>query len=207
MRRLLVRPPQAALILGSGELVADLIGAGWLQPIVAGHRLVLYAYRDLERCVSRLEGGESLPAACCFKLPNAPGQPAQEGKGPGDVTTTLSFAGLLKGTVTAPPLLVRPAQACALLGSEELVDDFRHAGWLRPIETRHRVTLYSIGQLENCVARLEMGQTPGKTTCTKEKSKTKSDLTRRCESGFEPTVELPPRNRIYRKTRRPMPAS
>ena len=42
LRPRLIRPEQAALVLGSGELVADFVFAGWLRPAISQHRMVLY---------------------------------------------------------------------------------------------------------------------------------------------------------------------
>ncbi len=59
---LLVRPEQATLILGSVELLHDLVGAGWLRPVISRKRLTLYSLTDLQGCVARLEAGENLEA-------------------------------------------------------------------------------------------------------------------------------------------------
>ncbi len=157
LRPLLVRPEQAALLLGTGEVVADFVGAGWLRPIICQHRLTLYGYRDLDHCVARLETGER-PVAGAAARPK-PASPTTQ-SAPLDASQSLSMANQLRGIVLLRPLLVRPEQAAVFIGSTELVDDFRKAGWLAPVYGQHRLTLYSVRHLEGCVARLEAGQRP-----------------------------------------------
>lgn len=134
LRPAFVRAGQAALLLGSGILVADFVEAGWLKSVVSGHRMVLYSYKDLERCVGKLE---------------AEGDPAPDGRTdrPRDPGLTLSglptegepsFAGQLRSMVVLRPLLLRPDQAAGFLGSVELLDEFRAAGWLTAVVSRTR---------------------------------------------------------------------
>lgn len=71
---------------------------------------------------------------------------------------TVKLSDLLQSTVRVEPLLVRPDQAALILGSVELVDDLLAAGWLRPVISRKRLTLYSLVDLQGCVARLQAGE-------------------------------------------------
>lgn len=56
----LVRPPEAAAILGSVELLDELVAAGWLKPVVQRHKLTLYSVKALQSCAARLEAGEEV---------------------------------------------------------------------------------------------------------------------------------------------------
>jgi hypothetical protein len=57
----LVRPEAAAAILGSEELLDDMVAKGWLKPVVRRHKLTLYSVKALQACAARLEAGESAP--------------------------------------------------------------------------------------------------------------------------------------------------
>lgn len=193
----LVRAHQAALILGSGQVLVDFVAAGWLQPVLSEHMLIVYSYRELEHCVAKLENGElPVPDGVC-KKPKAPG--LLEGK----IYTPLSsrnFADQLRGMMTVPPLLLRPEQAATLLSSVELLDEMRKSGWVRPVYCKAHMTLFSVRDLEGCVTRLEAGQKPGDYA---DESPTVPRLQ-------IPIVEAPvpvmkSSVRVYRKTRRPMP--
>ena len=127
LRPLLVRPQQAALLLGSGELVADFIAAGWLLPAFCEHRLVLYAYRHLERCVARLEEGEE-PVPVEGRSTQRPAR----GLVPEAIeqdSIGLSWEDQLRGIISLRPLLVRPPQASGLIGCPALLEEFRKGGW------------------------------------------------------------------------------
>ena len=69
---MLVRPDQAALILGSIELLDELTAAGWLEPVVNRKRLKLFSVADLQGCVARLQAGESLPDDAELLSPDHP---------------------------------------------------------------------------------------------------------------------------------------
>lgn len=150
-----MRPEQAALLLGSGEVVAEFVGAGWLNPVISEHRLVLYSYREIENCVRRLERGETprvpdgtstRPARLTKRLLNAP---------------TGSFEEQSRGVVNVEPLLLRPEAATLYVGGGSLLEEFRRAEWIKPLYDRHRLVLFSVRQLAGCVARLETGEKPG----------------------------------------------
>ena len=73
----------------------------------------------------------------------------------------MNLSDMLQSTVRVEPLLVRPEQATLILGSVELVHDLVAAGWLRPVISRKRLTLYSVVDLQGCVARLQAGECLG----------------------------------------------
>ncbi len=57
----LVRPDAAAAILGSEELLDDLVAKGWLKPVIRRHKLTLYSVKALQACAARIEAGEPVP--------------------------------------------------------------------------------------------------------------------------------------------------
>ena len=144
------------MLLGSGEVVTELVRAGWLDPVMSEHRLVLYAYRHLENCVKRLESGE---------VPVIPEEAKRGGScrmPKGDpVARGAAFSEQARGIINAKPLLLRPDEAALFVGSTSLLEEFRRGGWIKPMYDRHRLVLYSVRQLEACVGRLEVGEKPG----------------------------------------------
>ncbi len=58
--------------------------------------------------------------------------------------------------------LARPIRAAFILGCEQVVFDCITAGWLAPKVKRHRMTLYSVADLNACADRIEAGEYPGK---------------------------------------------
>lgn len=199
MRPQLVRPQQAALLLGSGEVVADFIAAGWLQPVLSEHRLVIYSLREIEKCVARLEAGESPRPDDKFKRPKPPGHFEQPAAPP---PVSNSFADQLRGIMTPPPLLLRPEQAATFFGSVELLDEMRKCDWIRPVYCQPRLTLFSVRHLESCVVRLEGGVKPG------EYADEKPVLQRQPVAIIEaPAPAIKPGIRLPRKTRRSMPTA
>lgn len=126
LRPLLVRPEQAALLPGSGEVGADFLQAGWLAPIVSEHRLVLYALRHLEHCVGRLESGE-VPVAG----EQSQARPARLPKMLVSESTR-SFAAQVRGVINVEPFLLRPDPAALFVGTASLLEEkywYCHA-WL-----------------------------------------------------------------------------
>jgi len=197
LRPRFLRSEQAALALGSGEIVADFVGAGWLRPSISEHRLVLYSMPELEKCVRRLEAGEEPIADDSVKRPKPPGEKREN---PSPAAASLSFADQLRAMVSLAPLLVRPEQAAAFLGSVELLDEFRKSGWIKPVYSKHKLTIYSVRQLEGCAIRLEAGQRPGVYGGGDEKVLVPDPPV--------PEMELPTKTwapKTPRKTRRPMP--
>lgn len=62
---------------------------------------------------------------------------------------------------TPTPHLYRRQDAIVMLGgSRRLFDEMVAAAWLRPALQRHRVTLYSAGDIAKCAARLINGDEP-----------------------------------------------
>lgn len=155
LRPLLVRPEQAALLLGSGEVVADFVNSGWLHPVISEHRLVLYSYREIDNCVRRLECGESPKA-----LNDTPTRPARLPKRL-LAAPTGTFEEQSRGVVNVEPLLLRPDSATLFVGGGSLLEEFRRADWIQPLYDRHRLVLFSVRQLSACVARVETGEKPG----------------------------------------------
>jgi len=192
----LVRPDQAALVLGSGTVVADFVAARWLSPVISRHRLVLYSYPHLEACVARLEMGE-MPLPDGFKNQIRP--PGEKKLNSSLLQSPRSFAEQLRNIISIPPLLVRPEQAAAYLGSVELFDDLRIGGWLKPVYAKPNLTVFSVRHLDSCVIRLETGRISY--PCTNE------------AAAASPTTSGPEAESLLgvvkkggtRKTRRPMP--
>ena len=156
LRPLLVRPEQAALLLGSGEVVTELVRAGWLDPVMSEHRLVLYAYRHLENCVKRLEFGEVPVVSEEVKRGGSCRMPKGD-----HVSSGAAFRDQARGIINAKPLLLRPDEASLFVGCTSLLEEFRRGGWIKPLYDRHRLVLFSVRQLEGCVGRLEVGEKPG----------------------------------------------
>ena len=125
-------------------MLADFVAAGWLQPVLAVHRMVVYSLRELDHCVIRLEAGETpIPDDNCTR-PKVHGMAEQELPSP---LSTRSFFDQLQRMMSVPPLLLRPAQAATFLSSLELLDEMRKSGWIRPVFSRHRLTLFSVRHL------------------------------------------------------------
>jgi hypothetical protein len=158
--------------------------------------LVLYSLPELEKCVHRLEAGEEPIADASAKRPKPPGEKREN---PSPSTSAISFADQLRAMVSLAPFLVRPEQAAAYLGSVELLDEFRKVGWIRPVYSRHKLTVYSVRQLEACAIKLEAGRRPGEY----------ADKKQPMPDPPIPEMEPPAKTwtaRTPRKTRRPMPA-
>jgi hypothetical protein len=56
-----LRPAEAAFLLGSTQLLAELVAAQWLKPVVNRHKLLLYDKADVNRAWARLLSGEQPP--------------------------------------------------------------------------------------------------------------------------------------------------
>jgi len=143
----LVRAHQAALILGSGQVLVDFVAAGWLQPVLSKHKLIVYSYRELEHCVTRLQNGELPIPDGITKKPKAPGQIDQSNDMP---LTSRNFMDQLRALITVPPLLPRPEQAATFLSSVALLDEMKKSGWIRPVYCKPHMTLFSVKDLEMC---------------------------------------------------------
>ena len=52
------RPDEAAAVLGSVQLLSEIVQAGWLKPVIQRHKLTLYDGLDIERCWTRICAGE-----------------------------------------------------------------------------------------------------------------------------------------------------
>ena len=48
----------AEIYMHQPALFKRMIDAGWIKPVVRGHKTVLWRYKHLEACVDRLEAGE-----------------------------------------------------------------------------------------------------------------------------------------------------
>lgn len=54
----------------------------------------------------------------------------------------------------------RPDQAADYLGSEQLLRECVAAGWLKPVVARKKMTIYAVGDLAKCWARIESSELP-----------------------------------------------
>ena len=54
-------PDEAAVYVGSRDLLRQFERAQWLKPFIRGNRLTRYDVRDLDSCIDRLKAGEPLP--------------------------------------------------------------------------------------------------------------------------------------------------
>jgi hypothetical protein len=55
------RPEEAAAVVGSGQLLTEMVAAGWLRPRIQRHKLTLYDYSDIAKCWARICTGECPP--------------------------------------------------------------------------------------------------------------------------------------------------
>lgn len=46
-----------------------------------------------------------------------------------------------------------PAQAAAYVGGQQLIEDWKALGWLKPFVQRHRLTRYDRLELDKCIER------------------------------------------------------
>lgn len=54
-------PEEAAVYIGSKELLKQFERAKWVKPFIRGNRLTRFDIRDLDACIARLKLGELLP--------------------------------------------------------------------------------------------------------------------------------------------------
>jgi hypothetical protein len=54
-------PEEAAIYVGSKELLRQFEQAKWVKPFIRGNRLTRFDIRDLDACIARLKLGEHLP--------------------------------------------------------------------------------------------------------------------------------------------------
>lgn len=54
-------PEEAAVYVGSKDLLRQFERAQWLKPFIRVNRLTRYDVRDLDHCIDRLKAGEPLP--------------------------------------------------------------------------------------------------------------------------------------------------
>ena len=73
------------------------------------------------------------------------------------------------------PLLLRPDDVAAALGSAQLARQVIAAGWLTPVVRRHKLTLYDRADVIRAYARITAGEfptgQPRKTPSNRERSK------------------------------------
>ena len=55
---------------------------------------------------------------------------------------------------------LRPPECAAAVGSMELFNEMKAAGWISPVVQRHKITLYDAGDLAKCWARILNGEVP-----------------------------------------------
>lgn len=64
--------------------------------------------------------------------------------------------------VTIQPRLLRATDAYVLLGGRQVLEDCEAAQWIKPLQRRKRLTLYSAAHLHSCADRIERGEYPGR---------------------------------------------
>jgi len=69
---ILVRPVDAADMVGSPQLFEEMVLAGWIQPVVKRHKLTLYSADRVKHCAARLIAGELPPTS---EVPKASTRP------------------------------------------------------------------------------------------------------------------------------------
>jgi hypothetical protein len=55
------RPEEAAFVFGSPQLLAEMVAAKWISPVVHRHKLILYDRGDLSKAWARILSGEQPP--------------------------------------------------------------------------------------------------------------------------------------------------
>ncbi len=58
IQKLGYRPQDVVAAFGSEKLYFDCYKAGWLQPVVKRHKLLLFDWRNVEQCWERIKAGE-----------------------------------------------------------------------------------------------------------------------------------------------------
>jgi hypothetical protein len=59
------------------------------------------------------------------------------------------------------PLSLNAEDAGEYIGSRQVLNDMRAAGWINPLVARHRMTLFDTNELQKCYARFYAGEYPG----------------------------------------------
>jgi len=60
------------------------------------------------------------------------------------------------------PRLVRREDAGLYLAAPKLLTEMEEAGWIAPVVSRNRMTLFDVRQIDACVDRLVAGESPTK---------------------------------------------
>jgi hypothetical protein len=55
------RPDEAAQVVGSEQLLNEMVAAQWLKPKIQRHKMTLYDYSDIAKCWARICKGEIPP--------------------------------------------------------------------------------------------------------------------------------------------------
>ena len=58
------------------------------------------------------------------------------------------------------PRLIRREDAGVYLAAPKLLAEMKEAGWIAPVVSRNRMTLFDIRQIDACVDRLAAGESP-----------------------------------------------
>lgn len=61
----------------------------------------------------------------------------------------------------------RPDEAAAVVGSVQLFDEMRAAGWIRPVLSRRKLVLFDFAAVAACWARICKGEVPVAKTDTR----------------------------------------
>ena len=99
------KPEEAAFVLGSSQLLAEMVAAKWVTPVVHRHKLVLFDRGDLSKAWARVLNGEQPP-----RLVRAPIKQSRKDAGANDATATTS-SGTIPGN--AQETVRRPVNRCA----------------------------------------------------------------------------------------------
>ena len=60
----------------------------------------------------------------------------------------------------SPPRLMRRETAGEYLAAPHMLTLMEHAGWIKPVVSRNRMTLFDLKQLDACIDRLAAGEFP-----------------------------------------------
>jgi len=64
------------------------------------------------------------------------------------------------GLKSIAPRLIRREDAGLYLAAPKLLTEMEEAGWIAPVVSRNRMTLFDVRQIDACVDRLAAGESP-----------------------------------------------
>jgi hypothetical protein len=74
---ILVRPVDAADMVGSAQLFDEMVKAGWIYPVMKRHKLTLYSVDNVRQCAAKLINGHELPTPEAQAIADAVGPKAE----------------------------------------------------------------------------------------------------------------------------------